>query len=70
MNNHFKIVLLSAALAVAFSSCKSNGDSTTQKQDADIEETAIPQEKDSVLAIIEKVNTHWQEAHPEPNFAF
>ena len=70
MNNHFKIVLLSAALAVAFSSCKSNGDSTTQKQDADVEETLIPQKKDSVLAIIEKVNTHWQETHPEPNFAF
>ena len=70
MNNHFKIVLLSAALTVAFSSCKSNGDSTTQKQDADIEETAIPQEKDSVLAIIEKVNTHWQATHPEPDFAF
>ncbi|MEC8683708.1 MAG: glycoside hydrolase family 88 protein, partial [Bacteroidota bacterium] len=60
MNNHFKTLLFSAVLAVAFSSCKSYGDSTSQTQDADVEVTGIPQEKDSVLAIIEKVNKHWQ----------
>ena len=70
MNNHFKTLLFSAVFAVVLSNCKSNGDSTSQAQDADVEVTAIPQEKDSVLAIIEKVNKHWQETHPEPGFAF
>tara|TARA_R110002050_G_scaffold261556_1_gene401715 strand:- start:249451 stop:250638 length:1188 start_codon:yes stop_codon:yes gene_type:complete len=35
-----------------------------------VKEIGVPKKKDSVLAIINKVNKHWQKSHPIPDYAF
>ena len=52
-------VLISAASVTAFS-CKSTAQKTS----------VIKQSKKEVLSIINKVNNHWQETHPEPGNSF
>ena len=42
---------------------------TAKTVNSAIKNASLPQ-PDQVLAIIEKVNTHWQETHPEPASAF
>ncbi len=52
------------AIAGIFTSCGG-----TKPAKSSLNETSLPK-PDQVLAIIEKVNTHWQETHPEPASAF
>ena len=61
MNVKKSLLILTASIFVAVVSCKS----TAVKQ-----ETAIKQSKKDVIAIIEKVNNHWQDTHSEPGNAF
>ncbi|PHR99276.1 MAG: family 88 glycosyl hydrolase [Leeuwenhoekiella sp.] len=51
-------------LAGIFTSCGG-----TKPADSALNEASLPK-PNQVLAIIEKVNTHWQETHPEPASAF
>ena len=51
-------------LTLVFTSC-----GTTKSVNSAIKNAALPQ-PNQVLAIINKVNTHWQETHPEPASAF
>lgn len=52
------------ALAGTFTSCGG-----AKPANSALTETSLPK-PNQVLAIIEKVNTHWQETHPEPASAF
>ena len=61
MNVKKSLLILTASISVAVVSCKS----TAVKQ-----ETAIKQSKKDVIAIVDKVNNHWQDTHPEPGNAF
>lgn len=64
-----KIISLLSLVLVLFFACNSKDQ---KKTDAESIEKAsnIPQNKESILAIINKVNTHWQKTNPEQDRAF
>jgi len=61
MNVKKSFLIVTTSISLAVLGCKS----TAVKQ-----ETAIKQSKKDVIAIIDKVNNHWQDTHPEPGNAF
>lgn len=71
MRKHIYTSLLAAScLLISTTSCKNAKKEIENRKEQVIGEIALPKDKDVVLAIIDKVNTHWQETHPEPDFAF
>ncbi|MGO4913648.1 glycoside hydrolase family 88/105 protein [Leeuwenhoekiella sp. W20_SRS_FM14] len=61
---------LGITLGLLVVSCKSTTDKSTDAVVETVEISALPQDKNEVVAIINKVNTHWQETHPEHARAF
>lgn len=64
-----KLLSLSCLILVLFLACKSSDKKKTNATTVK-ETSSIPQNKDRVLAIINKVNKHWQKTHPDPDRAF
>tara|TARA_R110002012_G_scaffold21280_7_gene74544 strand:+ start:34124 stop:35317 length:1194 start_codon:yes stop_codon:yes gene_type:complete len=61
---------LGITLSLFVVSCKSTTDKSTDAVVESAEISALPQDKNEVVAIINKVNTHWQETHPVHARAF
>ncbi|WP_035899316.1 glycoside hydrolase family 88 protein [Leeuwenhoekiella sp. MAR_2009_132] len=61
---------LGITLGLLVVSCKSTTDKSTDAVVGTVEISALPQDKNEVVAIINKVNTHWQETHLEHARAF
>ncbi|MFI8380385.1 glycoside hydrolase family 88 protein [Leeuwenhoekiella sp. NPDC079379] len=61
---------LGITLSLLVVSCKSTTDKSTDEVVETAEISALPQDKNEVVAIINKVNTHWQETHPKHARAF
>lgn len=63
-------IALGITLGLLVVSCKSTTDKSTDAVVESAEISALPQDKNEVVAIINKVNTHWQETHPVHARAF
>lgn len=63
-------IALGITLGLLVVSCKSTTDKSTDEIVEAAEISALPQDKNEVVAIINKVNTHWQETHPDHARAF
>ncbi|RXG27184.1 glycoside hydrolase family 88/105 protein [Leeuwenhoekiella marinoflava] len=70
LKSHLKSFVPLGLSAILFLSCKNNTEDKAQLASQDATEIQLPKSKDSVLKIINSVNEHWQETHPEPDFAF
>ncbi|WP_405326834.1 glycoside hydrolase family 88 protein [Leeuwenhoekiella sp. LLG6367-2.1] len=63
-------IALGITLGLLVVSCKSTTDKSTDAVVESAEISALPQDKNEVVAIINKVNTHWQETQPVHARAF
>lgn len=70
LKSHLKSFLPLGLSAILLISCKNTTKDKAQLESQDTTEIQLPKSKDSVLEIINSVNEHWQETHPEPDFAF
>lgn len=64
-----KLISLLLLVLILFYACNSIDKKKTNVASAE-KTSSIPQNKESVLNIINKVNTHWQKTNPEPDRAF
>ncbi|MFD2828510.1 glycoside hydrolase family 88 protein [Leeuwenhoekiella polynyae] len=70
LKNHLKSFVPLGFSTLLLISCKNSTEDKAQVINQESVETGLPESKDSVLKIINSVNEHWQNTHPEPGSAF